>query len=148
MTRIQTDDFDISQENKHLQEGDHIGAIVTFTGIVREFLAGNKIDSTSEIFHLEHYPGMTERVLDDIESQAKERFEITTSSIIHRVGTLKVQDNIVFVGAGSKHRTEAFQACQFMIDILKTQAPFWKKEGSHWVEAKDNDIKQTNTWLK
>lgn len=148
MARVQTDDFDIGLENKHLQKGDNIGAIVTFTGIVREFLTENRVDNTSETFHLEHYPGMTERVLNDIESQARERFEITTSSIIHRVGTLKVQDNIVFVGAGSKHRTEAFQACQFMIDVLKTQAPFWKKEGPHWVEAKDDDIKQTNTWLK
>jgi len=149
MARIQTKDFDITEEIKALKENKNIGALVTFTGIVRDFLCKKEsLKDDSKVFYLEHYPGMTERILNEIERSAEHRFDITQSIIIHRVGKLKTHDNIVFVAASSKHRAEAFNASQFMIDVLKTQAPFWKKEGNNWVEAKEEDIKKTNNWLK
>ena len=136
MIRVQTVDFDVAAELERLRRDNHgrAGAVVSFTGLVREVNAG---DSVSEMT-LEHYPGMTEKALEKIEEDAHARWELTDSLIIHRVGRLQPDDNIVLVIAASRHRKQAFHACEFMIDTLKTQAPFWKKEtlpeGTRWVE--------------
>lgn len=154
MARVQTQDFDMQVEIQKLREGSGLsddlysetGAIVSFTGIVRDFLTTERANTNKKLF-LEHYPGMTERVLNDIEQQALSRFDIINVCLIHRVGEFKTKDNIVFVAVSSKHRGEAFKACEFIIDVLKTQAPFWKKEGNKWVEAKNEDTQKTNFWL-
>ena len=136
MIRAQTADFDVGAELEQLRRDNNgkAGAIVSFTGLVRDINAG---DSVSQMT-LEHYPGMTEKALEKIEQDAHARWELTASLIIHRTGVLQPNDNIVLVIAASKHRKQAFEACAFMIDTLKTQAPFWKKEilpeGSRWVE--------------
>lgn len=136
MIRVQTGDFDVGAELEQLRRDNNgrAGAMVSFTGLVRDINAG---DSVAEMT-LEHYPGMTEKALEKIEQQANTRWELTASLIIHRVGALQPNDNIVLVIAASKHRKQAFQACEFMIDTLKTEAPFWKKEtlpeGTRWVE--------------
>jgi molybdopterin synthase catalytic subunit len=134
--RVQTGDFDPGLELERLrqQNNGQAGAVVSFTGLVRELNDG---DQVAEMI-LEHYSGMTEKALTDIEHQANKCWELTASLIIHRVGPLAPNDRIVFVAAASRHRKQAFLACEFMIDTLKTQAPFWKKEtlpgGSRWVE--------------
>jgi molybdopterin synthase catalytic subunit len=136
MIRVQTGDFDVGAELEQLRRinNGRAGAMVSFTGLVRDINAG---DSVAEMT-LEHYPGMTEKALEKIEQEANTRWELTASLIIHRVGALQPNDNIVLVIAASKHRKQAFQACEFMIDTLKTEAPFWKKEtlpeGTRWVE--------------
>jgi molybdopterin synthase catalytic subunit len=136
MIRVQSGDFDIGAELQQLRRYNNgkAGAIVSFTGLVRDMNSG---DSVSQMT-LEHYPGMTEKALAKVEQEANTRWELTASLIIHRVGTLQPNDNIVLVIAASKHREQAFQACEFMIDTLKTEAPFWKKEtlpeGTRWVE--------------
>ena len=136
MIRVQTGDFDVGAELEQLRRDNNgrAGAVVSFTGLVRDINAG---DSVAEMT-LEHYPGMTEKALEKIEQEANTRWELTASLIIHRVGALQPNDNIVLVIAASKHRKQAFQACEFMIDTLKTEAPFWKKEtlpeGTRWVE--------------
>ena len=136
MIRVQTGDFDVGAELEQLRRDNNgrAGAMVSFTGLVRDINAG---DSVSEMT-LEHYPGMTEKALEKIEQEANTRWELTASLIIHRVGALQPNDNIVLVIAASKHRKQAFQACEFMIETLKTEAPFWKKEtlpeGTRWVE--------------
>ena len=145
--RVQTDDFDVAAElaAMRLASAD-IGAIVNFIGQVRDINEGETIHKLT----LEHYPGMTERALEAIENEAKTRWNISSSLIIHRVGTLKPLDQIVFVAVASAHRGEAFKACEFMMDYLKTQAPFWKKEatndGEHWVEAKMSDDDAQARW--
>ncbi len=147
MISVQTHDFSLDDEYQQLRkDSPRIGAIVTFSGLVRDMLpeAGN-----TRLF-LEHYPGMTEKTLEDIVGQAKQRWEITQARIIHRVGHLACSDQIVFVGISSPHRGEAFSACEFIMDFLKTQAPFWKKEitpqGETWVEAKASDQAKTDSW--
>jgi len=136
MIRVQTGDFDVGAELEQLRRDNNgrAGAMVSFTGLVRDI---NAADSVAEMT-LEHYPGMTEKALEKIEQEANTRWELTASLIIHRVGALQPNDNIVLVIAASKHRKQAFQACEFMIDTLKTEAPFWKKEtlpeGTRWVE--------------
>ena len=126
MIRVQTDDFNPGTELERLRKENNgqAGAMVSFTGLVRDL---NEDDSITQLT-LEHYPGMTEKALTKIEAQANEQWELTATLIIHRVGPLKPNDNIVLVIAASRHRKQAFQACEFMIDTLKTNAPFWKKE--------------------
>jgi molybdopterin synthase catalytic subunit len=136
MIRVQTEDFDPGAELEQLQQlnNGQAGAMVSFTGLVRDLNAGDTVTQMT----LEHYPGMTEKALAKIELEANEHWELTASIIIHRVGPLKPNDNIVFVAAASRHRKQAFRACEFMIDTLKTRAPFWKQEtlsdSTRWVE--------------
>ncbi len=156
MIKVQTEDFDLLAENLKLRqstslnevtkEDKQVGAIVTFTGIVRDFTQSVKNVNPEADFYLEHYPGMTEKVLQEIEEEAHQRWNINSRNVIHRVGKLKPSDNIVFVGVSSRHRKEAFQACEFIIDLLKTQAPFWKKEGNSWVSADEADQTKSLNW--
>jgi len=137
MIRVQTEDFDPGVELEQLRRENQgrAGAIVSFTGLVRDRNAGESIRQMT----LEHYPGMTEKVLAELEAEARGRWELTASVIIHRVGALRPDDRIVFVAVASAHREQAFRACEYLIDTLKTRAPFWKKEvtpaGEHWVSA-------------
>jgi len=123
-----------------------VGALVNFIGLVRDINNGDAIQTLT----LEHYPGMTERALEKIASEAQARWDIQDSLIIHRVGTLKPQDQIVLVAVISAHRGEAFKACEFMMDFLKTEAPFWKKEatskGERWVDTKISDGDAQARW--
>ena len=136
MIRVQTEDFDPGAEIEQLRHRTkgQAGAIVSFIGLVRDLNAGESVTQMT----LEHYPGMTEKALDQIELEASDRWALTASIIIHRVGPLAPNDNIVFVAAASQHRQQAFRACEFMIDTLKTRAPFWKQEtlsdSTRWVE--------------
>jgi molybdopterin synthase catalytic subunit len=126
MIRVQTDDFNPGVELEQLRSENNgqAGAMVSFTGLVRDLNEGDNITQLT----LEHYPGMTEKALTKIEAQANEQWDLTATLIIHRVGPLTPNDNIVLVVAASMHRKQAFQACEYMIDTLKTNAPFWKKE--------------------
>ena len=126
MIRVQTDDFNPGFELEQLRQENNglAGAMVSFTGLVRDLNEGDNITQLT----LEHYPGMTEKALTKIEAQANKQWELTATLIIHRVGPLTPNDNIVLVVAASMHRKQAFQACEYMIDTLKTNAPFWKKE--------------------
>jgi molybdopterin synthase catalytic subunit len=138
--RVQTEDFDpgAELEQLHSRNHGHAGAIVSFTGLVRDLNAGDTVRQMT----LEHYPGMTEKALANIEQQANERWNLTATLIIHRVGPLDPNDIIVFVAAASQHRKQAFRACEFMIDTLKNSAPFWKKETlsdrTRWVEQENS----------
>lgn len=145
--RVQVEDFDVAAELAALRLASaDIGAVVSFVGQVRDVNDGDTIQTLT----LEHYPGMTEHALEAIESDAKARWDIISSLIIHRVGTLKPQDQIVLVAVTSAHRGEAFKACEYMMDFLKTQAPFWKKEttnqGERWVDAKLSDDDAQTRW--
>lgn len=145
--RVQTEDFDIAAEIARLRHGNaKIGAIASFIGLVRDL---NEGDSVAEMT-LEHYPGMTEKALEEIVATACQRWDILEPAIIHRVGTLRPLDQIVLVVVASAHRGEAFAACEFLMDYLKTRAPFWKKEqtpsGSRWVEARDSDEQAAQRW--
>lgn len=143
MIRVQQEDFSLEQEYLNLQNSGRTGATVVFVGTVREF------DKSSETpFYLQHYPGMTERVLDKIEQTALSRWSLLNTVIIHRIGKLKVDDQIVLVGASSAHREDAFAAANYMIDVLKTEAPFWKKEGIKWVDANADDQARAERWLQ
>lgn len=149
MIRVQSDDFDIGAEIAALTAGKtHIGGVVSFTGLVRDF-AGDAAVSTMT---LEHYPGMTERMLADIEAEARQRWPLDASLIVHRYGPLKPGDNIVLVITASAHRQAAFEAAEFLVDWLKTKAPFWKREagpgGDRWVEAKAVDDTAAARWQK
>lgn len=136
MIRVQHEDFDVSAEIAALTKArTDIGAVVTFSGIVR--------DVTLE---LEHYPGMTERELGKIEEEARARWKLQASLIVHRVGKLEPGENIVLVVTASSHREDAFKAAEFLMDYLKTRAPFWKREGENWVEAKASDDKAAERW--
>ncbi len=144
---IQKEDFSIAELSEQVRANDASnGAIVTFTGIVRE-LEG---DVSLEAMYLEHYPGMTEKALTKIASQARERWSLGNIVIVHRIGRLTLNENIVFVGVGSAHRGEGFEAAAFIMDFLKRDAPFWKKEitteGEHWVEAKQTDLDAADNW--
>ncbi|HOY87156.1 MAG TPA: molybdopterin synthase catalytic subunit MoaE [Methylotenera sp.] len=147
--RVQTQDFDVGFEINHLRVSrPDVGAVVSFVGQVRDLNDGNTIATLT----LEHYPGMTEKSLETIVSQAKSRWNIMDATIIHRVGTLQPLDQIVLVAVSSAHRNEAFSACEFMMDYLKTEAPFWKKEataeGEQWLEAKETDETARKRWEK
>ena len=145
--RVQAEDFDVGAEIKRLTRGrTDIGAIVTFTGSVRGESGGKPITSMT----LEHYPGMTERELEQVESEANARWPLQASLIVHRVGTLAPGDNIVLVVTASAHREAAFESASYLMDFLKTQAPFWKLEeragGKNWVEAKSADDAAAKRW--
>jgi molybdopterin synthase catalytic subunit len=144
---VQTADFDLSAEVAALRADDPgVGAVVTFTGTVRDH-AG---DSRLHWMELEHYPGMTERAIEAMIDTALGRFDIRAARVIHRVGRLQPMDQIVLVAVASRHRGEAFKACEFLMDYLKTQAPFWKKEssskGEHWVDARVADDAALQRW--
>lgn len=144
---VQEADFFIEHEVNLLRsQSKRVGAIATFSGLVRDI---NEGDSINTLF-LEHYPGMTEKSLDEIAEQACTRWQLIGVRIIHRVGLLKPTDNIVFVGVSSEHRGDAFAACEFIMDYLKTNAPFWKKEqtpeGERWVDAKESDEMKKGEW--
>ena len=145
--RVQTEDFDVSTEIKDLRQGDaRVGAVAVFVGTVRDRNDGAIVTAMT----LEHYPEMTEKALQDIIEQAKGRWDIYDVLIIHRVGSLQIEDQIVLVAVTSAHRGEAFAACEFVMDYLKTKAPFWKKEatpaGSRWVDARESDDHALNKW--
>jgi molybdopterin synthase catalytic subunit len=145
--RIQEEDFDLSHEMAQLRAGNaKVGAIVNFVGTVRDL---NEGASVAEM-ELEHYPGMTEQSIQAIIDQAKVRWPIYGALVIHRVGSLKPMDQIVLVAVTSPHRGEAFSACEFIIDYLKTEAPFWKKEqtpeGARWVDARASDDDALRKW--
>lgn len=142
MISVQEADFDVAEEYQSLLQPGEAGAVVCFVGTVRDFSP-----NTHEAFYLEHYPEMTQAVLHKIVQQASERWSVAKCRVIHRVGQLLVADQIVFVGASSKHRKDAFAACEFIIDLLKTEAPFWKKEGERWVDANDADQHRADRWL-
>lgn len=144
---VQTDDFDVSQELAQMRAANPaIGAVVNFVGLVRDRNDGQNVRS----MELEHYPGMTEKSLQAIAEQAQQRWHLIDAVIIHRVGVLQPLDQIVMVAAASAHRGEAFAACEFMMDYLKTEAPFWKKEstpeGERWVDARESDNLALNKW--
>lgn len=147
--RVQTDDFDVGQEISRLTSGrTDIGAVVTFTGVVRGE-AGGRALSTME---LEHYPGMTEAELARVEAEALERWPLKASLIVHRYGALQPGDNIVLVLTASPHRQAAFEAAEFLMDFLKTRAPFWKRERDAagqgaWVDAREDDDASATRWL-
>jgi molybdopterin synthase catalytic subunit len=148
--RIQTQDFDLAAEVDALRRGDGgVGAVVTFTGTVRDRNGGEAGASISAM-ELEHYPGMTERAIEAMIDQAFERFEIRAARVVHRVGLLQPLEQIVLVAVTSAHRGHAFQACEFLMDYLKTQAPFWKKEssaaGASWVDARVADDAALARW--
>ena len=145
--RVQTEDFDVSTEIDKLREDNpKVGAIASFVGVVRDLNDGDEVAALT----LEHYPGMTEKSLEDIVSQAKQRWDIYDALVVHRVGTLKPLDQIVLVIVTSAHRGESFKACEFLMDYLKTRAPFWKKEatpeGARWVEARSSDDAAADRW--
>ncbi len=145
--RVQTEDFDVGHELAALRDGDPaVGAVAAFIGTVRDINADSSVSGMT----LEHYPGMTEKALDAIVAEAKARWNILQALVIHRVGPLKPADQIVLVGVTSAHRGEAFAACEFIMDYLKTRAPFWKKEetasGTRWVEARASDDDAAARW--
>lgn len=145
--RIQTEDFDLTREVAQLRAGDPgVGAVVTFIGTVRDMNDGSGVSE----MELEHYPGMTEKALDEILVQARARWQLLDVLVIHRIGPLKPMDQIVLVAVTSAHRGEAFAACEFVMDYLKTQAPFWKKEhtaqGARWVDARTTDEQALTKW--
>ena len=144
---IQTGDFDLQQEVAALHAGDgRVGAVCTFVGTVRDRNHGSDVSS----MELEHYPGMTEKALEQIVVDAKARWEIFDALVIHRVGPLQPLEQIVLVAVTAKHRGVAFAACEFIMDYLKTQAPFWKKEqtpeGARWVDARESDDQALSKW--
>ena len=145
--QVQTEPFDIAAEQAALTHGNSaVGALVTFVGLVRDL----NEDSGIRRMTLEHYPGMTEKALAAIAEEASQRWVLEGLTILHRVGTLEPLDPIVFVGVTSRHRGEAFRACEFLIDYLKTRAPFWKKEstaeGDRWVAARHSDAQAAERW--
>lgn len=147
MIRVQTEDFNISTEYQALVESNQQdGAVIFFVGLVRDFNQNSQIKSLT----LEHYPAMTDKVLIQLVEQAKQKWSLGRVHLIHRVGKLALGEQIVFVGVTSAHRKNAFEAAEFIMDTLKTTAPFWKKEetpqGSHWVEAKRSDGQAAKRW--
>ena len=145
--RIQTADFDVGAEIAALRRGNpKVGAVASFVGVVRDVNDG---DAVAEMI-LEHYPGMTEKAIEEIIVQAKGRWKVLDALVIHRVGTLKPADQIVLVVVTSGHRGDAFAACEFIMDYLKTRAPFWKKEraggATRWVEARATDDIAAERW--
>ena len=145
--RVQTAPFDIAAEIRALTRDDRdIGAVATFTGLVREMAPGGGAQAMT----LEHYPGMTERALEGIAAEARARWPLNGVTVIHRVGRLEPGDEIVLVIAASRHRQAAFEAAAFMMDWLKTKAPFWKKEetaaGAVWVDARETDEAAAARW--
>ena len=146
MISVQKADFSVADEYQALNSDYGDGAIVTFVSKVRNMNLGDNVVGLT----LEHYPGMTEKALAEILDQAHSRWPLTYVRVIHRIGTLSIGEQIVFVGVSSAHREAAFQACAFIMDYLKTKAPFWKKEklldDERWIEAKDSDDAAMKRW--
>jgi molybdopterin synthase catalytic subunit len=145
--RVQPEDFDLGAEILNLRQGNTgIGAVASFVGLVRDL---NHSTTVTEMT-LEHYPGMTEKALGEIVEEAKRRWTIIDALVIHRIGPLKPTDQIVLVAVSSAHRGDAFAACEFIMDYLKTRAPFWKKErteaGAQWVDARESDETAAQRW--
>ncbi|MGM0906297.1 MAG: molybdopterin synthase catalytic subunit MoaE [Pseudomonadota bacterium] len=143
--RVQQEDFDLAAEYQRLAQNNQCGAVVTFTGLVRDSAEGGLRG-----LELEHYPGMTEKALAGIVEEAHKRWNLYGVTVIHRVGYLALNEQIVMVAVASGHRKAAFSAASFIMDYLKTRAPFWKKEhteeGEHWVEAKQSDQQAAEQW--
>jgi len=144
---VQSEPFDIAAEQDRLRAGNpRIGAMVTFVGLMRDLSDGEAVEGML----LEHYPAMTERALREIVAEAGRRWDLLGVRVVHRVGELRPQDPIVLVAVAAVHRGEAFRACEFLIDYLKTRAPFWKKErtaeGERWVDARDSDAEAEARW--
>lgn len=146
MVRIQEGEFDVNAELARLRADPRVGAVACFIGVVRDLNDGDSVASMT----LEHYPGMTERALEGIVAQARERWDLYEVLVVHRVGKLRPTDPIVLVIVTSAHRGAAFAACEFVMDYLKTEAPFWKKEatptGTRWVEARESDDTARERW--
>jgi len=145
--RVQQEDFDLGAEVARLRAGDsRIGAVVSFVGTVRDLNEGARVAE----LELEHYPGMTERSLEDIVGQARARWPLFGALVVHRVGPMQPMEQIVLVACSAAHRGEAFAACEFIMDYLKTEAPFWKKEqtpeGARWVDARTTDDAAKAKW--
>ena len=145
--RVQTDDFDAGAEIARLRHADpRVGAVASFIGVVRDVNDGDRVNS----LFLEHYPGMTEHELDKICAEARGRWDLLDTLVVHRVGSLAPTDQIVLVAVTSAHRGDAFAACEFIMDYLKTRAPFWKREdtpaGQRWVEARVSDDDAASRW--
>ena len=149
MIRVQQEDFDVGAEIEALVRGNHkIGGVASFVGVVRD-VAG---DQPIEAMELEHYPGMTEKKLAEIEAEANQRWPLEASLIVHRTGRLAPGERIVLVVTASAHRKAALDSCAFLIDWLKTKAPFWKLEetadGGKWVDARDADDTAARRWIE
>ena len=146
MIRVQKENFDVSKELKKLSYNKNVGGISFFIGLVRENLSKDKCHSMT----LQHYPEMTKKMLNQIENEANKRWSLIDSIIIHRYGKLYPGDQIVLVGTSSEHRKEAINSCEFLIDWLKTKAPFWKLEeresGIKWVKENSEDIENVKNW--
>jgi molybdopterin synthase catalytic subunit len=145
--RIQTEDFDLGAEAAAMRKGNPaIGAIASFVGVVRDVNEGDPVSAMT----LEHYPGMTEKSIEQIIAQARGRWNVIDALVVHRVGLLQPTDQIVLVVVAGAHRGDAFAACEFIMDYLKTQAPFWKKEstseGARWVDARATDDVAAERW--
>jgi molybdopterin synthase catalytic subunit len=145
--RVQTEDFDAGAEMARLRAGNpKIGAVASFVGLCRDVNEGDAVATMT----LEHYPGMTEQSLAAIVAEARSRWDLEGVRVVHRVGTLRPEEPIVLVAVASRHRGEAFRACEFVIDYLKTRAPFWKKEqtaeGARWVDARVSDDAAAARW--
>ncbi|NMG76648.1 molybdopterin synthase catalytic subunit MoaE [Aromatoleum diolicum] len=146
---VQQADFDVGAEIAALSQDRHeVGAVASFVGLVRDISGGSNVAAMT----LEHYPGMTEKSLEEIVEQARARWSLYAVRVIHRFGRLEPGDRIVFVGVAGAHRGESFAACEFIMDYLKTRAPFWKleetPEGAHWVDARDSDDSAAARWEK
>lgn len=149
MIRVQTEDFDIGAEISRMTAGNtEIGGLASFVGLVRDYAGDEKISSMT----LEHYPGMTEKQLAKLEAEARDRWELQDVLIVHRYGTLNPGDRIVLVVTASAHREASLESCQFLIDWLKTKAPFWKLEdresGAQWVESRNEDSVSADKWVR
>jgi molybdopterin synthase catalytic subunit len=146
VVRIQEGEFDVNAELARLRADPRVGAVACFIGVVRDLNDGDSVASMT----LEHYPGMTEKALEGIVAQARERWDLYEVLVVHRVGKLRPTDPIVLVIVTSAHRGAAFAACEFVMDYLKTEAPFWKKEatptGTRWVEARESDDAARERW--
>ncbi len=149
MVLVQEADFNVAELIERLRTGSagQAGAVVSFTGYVRDYSP----DQATDTLFLEHYPGMCEREISDLCATARERWAVTDCLMVHRVGELRSADQIVFVGVASAHRGDAFRACEFIIDALKTRAPFWKREtlktgAQFWVEQRETDAEKTQSW--
>jgi molybdopterin synthase catalytic subunit len=145
--RVQNEDFDVGAEIAALRRADaRVGAVASFVGVVRDMNEGGAVEEMA----LEHYPGMTERSIEEIITQARGRWKIYDALVVHRIGTLRPTDQIVLVVVTSGHRADAFAACEFIMDYLKTRAPFWKKEktpsGARWVDARVSDDIAAERW--
>ena len=149
MIRVQKQDFDLGAELAAMTQGNHgIGGVCLFVGLVRDIASGEAVSSMT----LEHYPDMTEKALTEIEAEARSRWPLENALIIHRYGRLEPGDNIVLLATASAHREAAIKACHFLIDWLKTKAPFWKfeetPEGGKWVDARDSDDAASARWVE